>query len=491
MPVNEFEKQVQERLDDFQLNPSVSVWKKVEEQIREKKRRRIIFFFILPVLLCLLGFSLYQFLFTGKKTEQVQQPVAAKKEQSSTTDQTSVTGETKKQIITGQQPGENKTGVPAKTAPVQTPQPVNSQKSGEQILISNIIPANTNRQAIIKKKNGDRIAAKRENSLVITSEMPAKQQVAKVIDEPAAVIDVKNGITKSEIPEKGIQADEVAIVAENFVSVKMDSTAKEDIAADHKNEVPAKKKKESSKIKWGIDLSVGLASNNKGTLSFAKALAFDNYSTSSPVTGAGNPSVIIPPSTVHSGPAMKLGVVAESQLSKRSSISAGLQYAYSSNRIKVGAATDTAARLLSNVNGFSSVSDVNRLYRGAQENNYTNKYHFIRLPLSWHLQINKGKKVPIQWNAGIAGSYLFTTNALVYNNSLGGIYYQDKKAFNKMHFDLGTGISFRFKTKNGSEWAIGPELSFDMSRLVKDDNKQYLMFGGIHAKMFLPKKKNK
>ncbi|MEI9910644.1 MAG: hypothetical protein WDO71_13780 [Bacteroidota bacterium] len=74
---------------------------------------------------------------------------------------------------------------------------------------------------------------------------------------------------------------------------------------------------------------------------------------------------------------------------------------------------------------------------------------------------------------------------------LGGIYYKDKEAFTKLHLNLGTGFSMRIRAKNSSEWVIGPELSFDMSRLVKNDNKQYLLLGGINAKMFFPKKKNK
>ena len=85
MPANEFEKQVQKRLDDFQLNPSASVWKKVEEQIRKKKRRRIILFFLLPLALGLLGYSIYYFVQTSQKTEQAQH-VAAKNSDASATD---------------------------------------------------------------------------------------------------------------------------------------------------------------------------------------------------------------------------------------------------------------------------------------------------------------------------------------------------------------------------------------------------------------------
>jgi len=61
MPANEFEKQVQEKMDDFRLNPSASVWKNVEDELREKRKKRIIFFFILPTAFLLLIGLVYYF----------------------------------------------------------------------------------------------------------------------------------------------------------------------------------------------------------------------------------------------------------------------------------------------------------------------------------------------------------------------------------------------------------------------------------------------
>jgi hypothetical protein len=92
---------------------------------------------------------------------------------------------------------------------------------------------------------------------------------------------------------------------------------------------------------------------------------------------------------------------------------------------------------------------------------------------------------------GLSFSYLVATNSLVYNSNYGGIYYHDKEAFTKTHFNLGTGLSFRLKTKNNREWVTGPELSFDMSPLMKNDSRRYLLYGGLNTKLFFPKKKNK
>ena len=50
MQENEFEKQVQQKMDELKLHPSNAVWQKIEVQIKkEKKRRWMLIFF--PIIL--------------------------------------------------------------------------------------------------------------------------------------------------------------------------------------------------------------------------------------------------------------------------------------------------------------------------------------------------------------------------------------------------------------------------------------------------------
>jgi Outer membrane protein beta-barrel domain len=512
MPANEFEKQVQQQLDNFQLNPSASVWQKVEEQIREKKRRRVIFFILLPVLLGLLGFSLYEFLYTGKKPASAEQPVAISKTKKSSIP----TGQTEVPV-----PGKVNESVTPHTAQVPTDiattkkeERTTQQKTfqikkavvvnnGTEFSETNAVVGKSSSQSPVVKNNSDAAGAQKDqdNSVVSTNSAATQSNKLVATDAPVMVIDTKSaGIQQTAPGEK--QEDITAVGDKNIVSPKKDSSslAENITPQDNKEETAAKKKKSSSKIKWGIDFSAGIASNNEGTLTLGHTAgaAFDlNYYNPGSVTGVGSsgppnpPAFIIPPSPIKAGPAFKLGLVAEWKVSKRSSFSAGLQYAYSSQRIKIGTATDTAVVFQANANLMDSRAlNVDKLYSGAQQNNYTNRYHFIQLPVEYHWRINPKKKLPLQWDAGASVGYLLSTHALVYDGALGGIYYEDKKAYNKVHFNLSTGLSFRFSTKNSGEWVIGPGLSFDMTRLVKNDAKQYLMFGGINAKLFFPKKKN-
>lgn len=46
-----FEKQVQQKMEELSLTPSAPVWQKVEGEIRKKKDRRRLIFWLLPLLL--------------------------------------------------------------------------------------------------------------------------------------------------------------------------------------------------------------------------------------------------------------------------------------------------------------------------------------------------------------------------------------------------------------------------------------------------------
>ena len=147
---------------------------------------------------------------------------------------------------------------------------------------------------------------------------------------------------------------------------------------------------------------------------------------------------------------------------------------------------DTTLQNPSNFNSFQRYT----IYHGAPTEDHTNSYHFISLPLEYHHLLSR--KIQLQWDLGVAINYLLATNALIYTQSYGGIYYEDKDAFFKTHCTAGTGFSFRLKSKNGMEWVTGPVISLDMTRLLKNDqNKEYLLFTGLNTKIYFPKKKDK
>jgi len=64
MPVNDFERDIQNRLEELKLRPSAEVWQRVAADIRKKKRRRVLAFFLFFFLLLTGGYAGMQF-FSG------------------------------------------------------------------------------------------------------------------------------------------------------------------------------------------------------------------------------------------------------------------------------------------------------------------------------------------------------------------------------------------------------------------------------------------
>lgn len=500
MPANDFEKQVQKQLDELQLNPSASVWKKVEEQIREKKRRRVIVLFLLPIIVMILGVSYYLFLYSGKEKSLVRQPATPIKQSQSTT--ANINSVQKNQQANSEQTEHTtaKRQDEINNTTTTTPSPgqqelvkTDNEGSADYSITNASIGKQRKNNTVKNVGKQTRSNKQTNNSFELATQTPSKQK--NIADNKGVIATDAKGIGEKNEPVKDLLAkdaqDSDLPAEKKAITEKNDSVAITATNPATKEETLPKKKMGKSPIKWGIDVSAGVSSTQGGVFSLEKSYVADMSTGIPPLTsGGGGPVAAIPPSETMAGPAFRIGLVAEMQVSKKSSFSAGLQYAYASNKIKTGVKKDTAITLSPNYasNGLTGTR-VNQIYRGAQQNDYTNKYHFISLPIWYHLQLNKGKKLPVQWDLGIAASYMISSNALVYSEGYGGIYYHDKEVFNKMHFNLGTGLSFRLKSKNNSEWVIGPELSFDMSSLIKNDKQQYLFYGGVSTKFFFPKKK--
>jgi hypothetical protein len=336
----------------------------------------------------------------------------------------------------------------------------------------------------------------------------AKKKVTPEKELAIAAKDEDVTIVKQEPVEKPTKLKE-DVIAQNDNSIKQDSIAVASIAAEKKNEtatikdsaitvlLPEEEKiNKASKtiarlpIKLGVSFSAGISNLGDDIFSIPSVAksADQLYSTPGGATNNPAPTPFYPPSSIKAGTAFKIGVIAEKQLTKKSSLVAGLQYAYLSNNIKTGMVKDTAIALYDRNNAQSlSLSSV---YSGKHEKEYTNKYHLIELPVHYQWQLNKGKKLPILWNMGLSAGYLVSSNALLFDTTAGGIHYRNKDAYSKVQLNLNTGLFFRLGGKK-LQWSIGPELSMATRRLLKDETqpKQYFLYGGLTGRLLFIKKK--
>ena len=329
-----------------------------------------------------------------------------------------------------------------------------------------IKPGNEQAESITSKETADI-----KNDVAVSDEKRTNENIAQSQPDPSS--------NKTEIK------DELAID-----SVRKDSALAKLDEKKTEQAVTKRTQKLNAKIRWGFDFGVGLSGMRDNAFLFSNGQkSMDRVYNSPGNSGSGGfYTPPVSPSSTKAGPAFKLGIVAQKEITKRSSVSAGLQYAYLNTRMKVGSYWNTSVVVS---NAVTQSLRLDAVYRAAPQKDYTNHYHLIQLPVQYHLLLNKGKKLPLLWNVGASLGYLVNTNALVYDTTAGGIYYRDNDIFNKWQVNLNTGFSFLFGKSQKIQWSVGPEISLGMNKLMKDtySNKQYLLYGGLNGRIIFPRKK--
>jgi hypothetical protein len=506
MRENEFERKVQAQMEELRIRPSDETWERVEKELREKKKRRgAVLFFIMAGLL-LLGYSGYTFLSTSSN-----QPVARNEEKKSSGETVRPTLNTPANTTNTTTYNNSAVAEKSGTTPI-TNHSHQIRNASPSLKLENVAIVRENAADRRKKKN---VISQKENNAVISTSTEAaifnkhldqteKNQVQQPANKKENII--TNSIVSNTIGNKDqAPADSAAAIDSTVAKTEVNKTE----APEPGEPKPAITKiKNKSGLKLGVEVSGGFISSQNRFFGFdgRSQYKLNDLQQSGPVgtpggvgTGTGGARVIIPPSHVNAGRAWKIGLVAEKGISKRSSLSAGLRYSYADESLEVGAIRDTIVR--SNSYSFSqnflAASGVRSAYSSAAAAprapvKYTNRYHFLEIPLSYQTQLNKGKKVGILWNAGIAPGFLIGTNALVYDTAATGVYYRNDNAFKRFHFNMQTGFTLQFGNSKKIQWSLGPTVSMDMTRLMKEDvftEKRYFLYTGLTGRVFLNSRK--
>jgi len=315
--------------------------------------------------------------------------------------------------------------------------------------------------------------SEKRNTTLETTQVPSINQKPEIIDS------IQKGIAKPE--GKNLTND----TARSKLEESKDTRSVEVVTRKKTGKV-------SNKITWGINISAGSSVITEDAFSFKSsyATADRQYSTpgsnigGTPATGAGGPggpTAYYNYSQSQNKPAFafKVGINARKNISKRSSLSVGLGYSQLADKIEIGTNQ-----------GSSQSSMALSYYSGSPQQTHTDHFHFIELPLSYNWRVTNNADRFLSLNAGISPSYLLATNALVYDTTMGGIYYDNKDFVTKAHFNFTSGVSYQFKNKKNLEFSIGPQFSFDMTKVFKSDldKRKYFLYTGIDARIFFEKK---
>jgi hypothetical protein len=531
MQENEFEKQVKQKMGEFRLRPSEPVWLEIRKDLLRKRRRRILLLLPLAALLLAGGYFAVQSVFSDKQLQGTTQDIAVKKEKDNNTTQGSDTNNTTNNSV--------KKAVPD----TRFADPVSNNKDKAAGEKSNEYVNGNKDIAVNKTKNVEKDKLKETKKIEITDVTAFRKKDShkdhddlslhsgkkKSGDGISAAYSGgaeneslrntdKNRIDRSVLIDNngnGQALNENGSLETGFVSADrklMDNTpvspaatirlqmSSDSISGNRLQgvQLPVINNNDfrtQKTLKIGLTLAIGASSRANKPLQLLNSSSAEKSLASSfgAVGGINQGSfaggvLVLPPSDVKPGVAFKAGITVSKSLSKRFNISSGLLYSFSSDHIKVGKSLNYSLSYSSNYN-----LDVRNQssYANVQNTDYTNKYHFIELPVSISYNLTRKWRYPLTWNAGVSVSRLVSTNALLYDAAWGGVYYDGKRDINKTQLNLSTGFSLRFDGHNGWQWNIGPQLYISASKLFNSayDENKHLLYGGLHMQVLLPSRK--
>lgn len=121
---------------------------------------------------------------------------------------------------------------------------------------------------------------------------------------------------------------------------------------------------------------------------------------------------------------------------------------------------------------------------------YTNRYHFVELPVTLSYRFNRSRRIPLVLDGGLSLSRLVYTNALHFDG-ISRVYYENDDFFNKLQAGLHAGLKIGIMQNSKNPIWVGPNLRYFASGLIKRDiapaGSQHLWSFGINAKMLLKK----
>lgn len=464
MQENEFEKHVQQKMDELKLQPSDAVWPKIDAQLKKEKRRRLILI-LLPVLFIISLYGGYLLLSNNNSTGKNEQPANNAVVKNNIANKTKTyldSGKNNKPITENKNKITNPTSVAETTIVTKTSAEKNNhhQKIGPagKLKISSTyeIATNSEKNTSLTFRNiSDTTRNIIPNEKVNNPQIQNPQQEIITVgqDRPDTILDQTDKSSENVIAEINNNEKEKS-------EINIDTSAK----------------KITGTIKypwnWGFSFSAGVSGvTGIGGIVFGDdQKSIMDYSSPQNLSGSSASNPTFTPSAIKSSIAFITGLSAQKNISRKIIFVTGLNYKLLSTTNTVG--TDSAAYFRSN-----STAGVHH-----------NFFHYIELPVGFRFQIGNAVKTSLYWTIGFSVSQLINSNALQFNRAT-GLYFHDNTLFNKTQLGFITSFDVALISKQKRSLLIGPYLNYGISKIADQGyNKHHFTFVGLRAQIIFRKK---
>ncbi len=482
MQDHEFEKQVRRKMEELNIHPSGVVWDKVDAEInRSKKRRRWLLW--LPLLIAGLltgGYLIFDSWYAnGSKSPGTlsRQPYKTPK----------------------RFPPQNNTGNTTPTEnDVNQTERNDLNDPGGKTPRPNLSPRRTVKEQVTYRKQIKKVSRTlkgtrqpffrsgptllREGNIrnINAEDRPETNDYEADTEKQVRYPDTTNAVTspgKREIKAAVIRYAEAPQERINIVPKSFSSSS----SINSRPPVIQSAKR----WEWGVTLKGGRTSGStRGSENKSFSGPAANFSGMSGQPGTNTFSA---PSPASNGSGFSAGTVVSRKLNRTLSVSAGLSYNLYTTKQKTGKNVDSVITVRAS-NEFDRITTAAYAGTGALQT-FTNRYHFIELPLSLQARLLKNEKIPLSWSFGVTLSRLIAADALLLDNS-SRIYYKNKELLNNTQVHVTTGMNMRFLQRDRLSIQAGPSLQYSLSKLVRGSNygNVHLLFLGLKTQVIFHKK---
>ena len=508
MPENEFEKQVQQKMDGLKVKPSEQVWQHVAGAIVKRKTDRRIFAIVMLCLLIAAG-GIFLLNITSRQYKNNSLIIADNTDLKNSKETSSFNNDPSKQIVDRQ-----KKSVAKNVDSVSSLS--TTSKDGQVLKIQN------EKNEFLQAHKSAKIISAKSFKTVAENSIPDKEEtlnhskkgfyktsrkISASIKNALPADSVNEEIVAGEVPatiiiEKIFPLNDMKIVGpflNPYNKIGVEINANNLLAIQAKNYsveiLPIKKVNPlQQKYQWkiGINFSVGASSTQNGYLGIVSSgngnasVAYTSAGQVPGCTNCANNGVSYRPSAIKPSVGLVLGIFVQKNISPKIAFSIGLNYKMYNSVMMIGSKVDSAI-IANNNSSYLSQSDF--FYRTGSSTRYKNHFHFLEIPLALNIKLGKQNKHPLYLNTGISIAQLIATNALQFDTA-STKYYSNNSLFNKTQIGISAGLLFSLSGSAKNPFLVGPDIHFSINRMAATglyQSSNYSYFG-IQVKKIFGKK---
>jgi hypothetical protein len=461
---NEFEKQVQQKLEELNFTPSEPVWLNIEKEIQGKKDKRRLFIWI-PLIITLLSGSVFIFYNSQKRSTPLTKDYD--KVKSHETVEANNNSGIDKNVI------KNKAGRKDETTDSKM---INGNTIPENNTINKSVAAYKINK-VKSRKNNDK---EQLNYAVISGKNNIKEQnVVTTVSDNYSI----QRSNQTDI-ENNNQHEKITFPINHFNKINatpLINFSREDIV--NRNLITKLDKVIPPINKWKLllEFSPGFSKIIDHSVYSNTAIAYNNPGTYPSSGGSSSSSA----GSFQNGFSFQVGVGLQKYINERFLIATGIEYSYFSSKSMVGTIVrqDTVIKSYAVSQYYLNSNPANNNATVATSP-YLNKLHFIGIPVTLHYSLFKN--LPFSIYGGIKIQDLIASDLLIYDPSW-NVYYSSKEALNHLQFFSVGGLEYTFQLRN-LKINVGPQLTYGLSNIVKSYNNHLLNIAAT-VKIYIPEKK--